>query len=191
MPTPARTSVQAIVTAARTILEAEGLEGLTMQRVAQAVGVQAPSLYKRVRDRGDLVRLISNDTARELSERLERAAASGDPVRDLRAVADAFRAFARERPAAFGLLFAPVPESWRADEALNRAAAAVVVRLAGELAGPERALDAARLVVAWAQGFLSMELAGAFRLGGDVDEAWQFGIEAITASLRSRPRRRT
>ena len=48
MPTPARTSLEEIVGAGRAILRAEGLEGLTMQRVAAAVGVRAPSLYKRL-----------------------------------------------------------------------------------------------------------------------------------------------
>ena len=34
---------------------------------------------------------------------------------------------------------------------------------------PEHGLEAARTVVAWANGFVGMELAGAFRMGGDVD----------------------
>jgi hypothetical protein len=40
-------------------------------------------------------------------------------------------------------------------------------------------------VTAWANGFIGMELAGAFRLGGDVDRAFEYGIahlvEAISA----------
>ena len=31
--------------------------------------------------------------------------------------------------------------------------------------------------------FVSMELTGAFRLGGDLDEAYAFGIDAILAGL--------
>ena len=60
MPTPSRTSTAQIVAAGRVILEAEGFEGLTMQRVAAAVGVRAPSLYKRVDGRRELVRLIAD-----------------------------------------------------------------------------------------------------------------------------------
>ena len=59
MPTPDRTSLADIVAAARQILESEGLAGLTMQAVAQRVGVRAPSLYKRVRNRDDLIRLVT------------------------------------------------------------------------------------------------------------------------------------
>ena len=64
VPTPARTSPEGIVIAARGILESEGLDGLTMQRVADTVGVRPPSLYKRVRSRGDLLRLVVEDVGR-------------------------------------------------------------------------------------------------------------------------------
>ena len=105
MPTPSRTSVDEIVSAGRSILEAEGIDGLTMQRVAAAVGVRAPSLYKRVRGRADLIRLIANDVVGELAETMDAAAMSGDPRADLRGLANAFRAFAQSHPKAYNLIF--------------------------------------------------------------------------------------
>ena len=45
VPTPPRTSLDEIVGAGRTILDAEGVEALTMQAVAAAVGVRSPSLF--------------------------------------------------------------------------------------------------------------------------------------------------
>src|SRR5512132_958222 len=107
MAAPAQTSLAAVVAAGRRILEQEGVQGLTMQRVAATVGVRAPSLYKRVADRGDLIRLILEDVASELTEELDRAATTGEPRQDLRALATAFRGFAHARPAAYALLFAP------------------------------------------------------------------------------------
>ena len=100
MPTPARTSLEGIVRAGRDILETEGIDGVTMQRVASAVGVRAPSLYKRVRNRNDLLRLIGNDASRELTDRLDAAASSGDARTDFRAIAAAFRGVRSRVPAA-------------------------------------------------------------------------------------------
>jgi AcrR family transcriptional regulator len=184
MPAPAQTSMTAVVAAGRRILEQEGHDGLTMQRVATAVGVRAPSLYKRVADRGDLIRLILEDVARELTDDLDTAATSGEPRQDLRALATAFRGFAHARPAAYALLFAPHTAGGPRQGTIERSSDAVL-RTAAALAGADSALPAARTVVAWAHGFVSMELAGAFRLGGDVDEAWEFGLRRLTHALES------
>ena len=51
--------------------------------------------------------------------------------------------------------------------------------------GTDAALEAARLVTAWATGFIEMELAGAFRLGGDLDRAFEYGLERLERGLRA------
>jgi AcrR family transcriptional regulator len=159
------------------------LDGLTMQRVAEAVGVKAPSLYKRVRNRDDLVRLVVEDVARDLTNVLDEATSGGDPRRELSAMAHALRSFAHAQPAAYALLFAQLSDDARPDQERLALTAAAVLRVTTALSGPDRALEAARTVVAWAHGFISMELAGAFRLGGDVDRAFGFGIELLGAAL--------
>ena len=72
MPTPDRTSVADIVAAARDILESTGLPGLTMAAVAARVGVRAPSLYKRVGSRDELVGLVADATVQDLGDRLQQ-----------------------------------------------------------------------------------------------------------------------
>jgi AcrR family transcriptional regulator len=62
MPTPERTSYAEIVATGREVLEESGPAGLTMQRIAEKVGVRAPSLYKRVRDREALVEAVATAT---------------------------------------------------------------------------------------------------------------------------------
>jgi AcrR family transcriptional regulator len=186
MPAPSRTSLSEIVAAGLAIVEADGVEGLTMQKVSAAVGVQAPSLYKRVAGRGALLRLIAETVLEDLAESLGSVATGLDPKADLRALALAFRAFARSQPGAYRLLFAPLPEDSVPDQEMFVAASLPVLRTTEALVGPERALDAARLVTAWAHGFLTMELAGAFRMSGDLDEAFDFGVERLTVSLTAR-----
>ena len=187
MPTPDRTSLGAIVSAGRELLEAEGLAGLTMQAVATRVGVRAPSLYKRVRNRAELVSLVAEATVRELGERLDEAAVdASDAHARLLVLARTFRRFAHERPAAFGLLFAPRSDVVIDADVLARSSASMLA-VAAELSGPDHALDSARTLTAWANGFVSMELSGAFRLGGDVERAFEFGVHRLADALAVRP----
>jgi hypothetical protein len=39
------------------------------------------------------------------------------------------------------------------------------------------------MVTAFAHGFVSMELTGAFRLGGDVDDAFRYGVDGLLEAL--------
>ncbi|MEW6223599.1 MAG: WHG domain-containing protein [Chloroflexota bacterium] len=183
MPTPSRTSLDRIVRAGRTILDEDGLDSLTMQRVAGAVGVRAPSLYKHVRDRAELVRLIAGDIERELGAAMDLAATTGDPRGDLRAIAHGFRAYALAHPGAYALLFARLPDAWRLDPDPGTRTFESLFRTVAALSGPQHVLEAARTVVAWASGFVGMELAGAFRLGGDVDAAFAYGVERIADAI--------
>ncbi len=183
MPAHAQTSTGAIVAAGRQLLEQRGMDALTMYDVASAVGVRAPSLYKRVRDRSDLVRLILDDVADELTATLDAAASSGDPVTDARAMASAFRKFAHANPVTYTLMFAPQAATPGATGRSVRSSA-TFLRIIAELVGEECALPAARMIVAWAHGFITMELAGAFRLGGDVEQAWDFGLSRILTAVR-------
>jgi AcrR family transcriptional regulator len=214
-PARARTTDEAILDAAARLLETGGLDALTMQAVAAAVGVRAPSLYKRVRDRAALVRAVQEDGAAELGAALRDVSKGKDPRADLLAMADTFRAFAHRRSGAYGLLFAALPDDMQVAPETNQAAVAPVLTAltalqarggkgrrggrgghgaktdakAASKAGGDPALEAARLFVAFAHGFVSMELAGAFRLGGDVDRAWRTGVATIVDAVAdSRPK---
>jgi AcrR family transcriptional regulator len=187
MPTPERTSLEAIVEAARDILESQGLAQLTMQAVADRVGVRAPSLYKRVRNRDALVRLVIEATLLDLEKHLHAVPAAPDPREQLADLLRALRAFAHARPAAYHLIFASTPAPTRPDPDLLARAAAPVLQTAADLAGPAQALEAARTITAWAYGFISMELAAAFNLGGDVDSAFEYGLTHLATALTDRP----
>lgn len=174
MPTPDRTSLAEIVDAGRGILEEGGPAKLTMQAVAARVGVRAPSLYKRVRDRDALLTLVAQASAQDLATRLEASDGS------LSALAHIYRAFAQQRPEGFRLMFT-------VDGAAESMARASVPILSAtrEIVGPDAALDAARLVTAWATGFVNMELSGSFRFDGDLDQAFEYGLERLVAGLRA------
>lgn len=182
-PTPARTSRDAITAAARAILEEDGLEAVSMQAVAARVGVRPPSLYKHVTDRTALIRSVSVAVTSDLADVLHVPQPSDDPGDDLRAIAGGYRAFVHANPAGYALLFTPPSSGLLPDQTTLAALGTPIVAVTRRLVGEEGALDAARTFVAWAHGFTSLELAGGFRLGGDVDAAYGRGIELILAGL--------
>lgn len=176
MPTPDRTSIEAIVDAASVLLEQDGLALLTMNAVAHRVGVRAPSLYKRVESRDRLIQLIAESALSDLATRLP----VGVSVAEL---ANGMRAFGHARPAAFQLVMAPGAGTPVAGPGYGATASMAILHAARQLAGDDNALPAARTLTAWATGFISMELNGGFNLGGDVDEAWRFGIASIVEAI--------
>ena len=116
--------------------------------------------------------------------------AGQDARRDLAHLAHTFRRFARDNPGAYSLIFAPLPDDARADPEWSIKASAPVIKATERLAGTDHALEAARTVVAWANGFIAMELAGAFRLGGDVEKAFDYGIDRLATAIDTQAARR-
>jgi AcrR family transcriptional regulator len=188
MPAAAKTSERQIVHAARRLLERTG--ELSFARVAAAVGVQAPSLYKRFPDRASLLRAVAREVMSELTQIQERAAVTRSVAGDLRAIALAHRKFAHRTPHLYSLIFGAQSEA-ELPPADYQAAVAILVKRVGQLAGAKRALNGARLLVSFTHGFVSMELAGAFHLGGNLDSAFRFGIDRLLKSLEIGARTRT
>ncbi len=185
-PAPARTSRDAILAAARALLEEGGLDAVTMARVGDRVGVRGPSLYKHVPNRAALIRTIADAVTEDLGRALRQAVSSGDPRTDLRRAANAYRTFVQANPNGYGLLFAHLAPELQPDPISVAETGRPLVEAMTVLVGPDEALGAARTVAAWAHGFVSMELAGAFRLGGDLDAAYESGIAAILAGVSER-----
>ncbi|NUP73130.1 MAG: TetR family transcriptional regulator [Sinomonas sp.] len=184
MPAPEKTTQEAIVAAGCELVERHGIDGLTMNAVAERVGVRAPSLDKRVRYRGELVDLVVGATIEDLALVLRRAIdAVDDPREQLRSAARALRSFGRGRPRSYELIFGPARDASDMTRAARGHAVAPVLSACAALVGEERALDAARLVTAWANGFITMELAESFQMGDDVDRAWAWGLERIVQAL--------
>lgn len=168
-----------IVATARDLLEREGAAALTMRRLAERLGIRAPSLYKHLPDKAALEAAIIatgfEDTAATLEAALEAALAAGDEP--LATLAAAYRAFALDHPHLYRLMTdQPLPRE-HLPEGLEDRAAAPLLRAAGDQ-------DTARAAWAFAHGMVMLELARRFPTGADVDAAWERGIGAFTGARR-------
>ena len=157
-----------ILEAARRLLEAEGEQALTMRRVAAAVGIQAPSLYRHFRDKAALEDALAAAALTELASLVEswRAERGGDLAR----IARGYRRLASEQPRTQRLL---AGREARAAPELGAALAPVV-----------GGLDRGRAAWAFVQGMVDLELAGRFPAGADLEAAWAVGLEAFEPGTR-------
>jgi len=182
-PTVARTSREGLVAAARALLERDGPAGVTMPAVAAAVGVRAASLYYHVASRDALLRAVEEAALADLTARLAEAADMAPRVA-LERMAASYRAFARQSPRAYALIHAP-PVWDEARIAARARAAAPLLGVTQRLLGPSAALPAARLLTALLHGWVSMEQAGAFRLGGDLEASFAYALAAAIEGIES------
>ena len=181
MPEPAAPShrARAIVAAARQILEREGRDALTMRRLAEAVGIRAPSLYKHFPDKAAVeVALIEVGFA-EAADAFERALA--EQGASLGTLVATYRGFTRTHPDLYRLMTdGPLPRD-RLRPGVEARAAAPLLRVTGDPA-------LARAVWAFAHGMTILELDGRFPPDADLDAAWATGIAAFVEAGSAGPR---
>ena len=91
---PAKRSREEITTAAIAIADGEGLDAVSMRRVAAGLGTGAASLYRYVETREDLLDLMIDSAGAEY----DFAAPTGDWLADLLAIGDQARAIMRRHP---------------------------------------------------------------------------------------------
>jgi AcrR family transcriptional regulator len=164
----------------------EGLERVTLARLAQMLGVQAPSLYNHVDGRGALLRLIKLRGLHELTEAIATSAAGLAGEDALRACAHAYRAYALAHPGCYeSLLAAPDAD----DEEMQAAAERLIDLLAAILRGwdleGDEAVDAIRAVRSSLHGFVAIERGGGFALARDLDASFERIVEMLIAGLGS------
>lgn len=176
MPTVARTSRAALLDAARRLLEQGGAEAVTMHAIARAEGIRAPSLYKHFPDRAAVMEQLALEGFAQLADRM--TAAAGEPA-PIFAMAHAYRDYARESPERYLQMLSAAASRRPSVDAARRQVAMPILDQLRPLVGALRALSVARLLTAFLHGFVTMELAGAFRLGGDVEADFDAGVRML------------
>jgi AcrR family transcriptional regulator len=159
-----------ILSAARTVLEQEGIAGLSARRIAQESGMSPMSLYRHYEDKDALLNALMADGLAAWEERV-RAIPAKAPLQWLERLTDEYLSFALEEPHRFdAAFFLPAskarhyPDDFAAGRSPVIAVAVVKIdeaRTAGIL-GDTPALDVALTLSALAQGLISMHRARRF-----------------------------
>jgi AcrR family transcriptional regulator len=182
----ARLDTVAVVDAAARIADAEGLEALTLSRLAAELGVRSPSLYAHVDGLEDLRRRLGGRGARELAAQLGRAAAGRAGGDALEAVAQAYLAYGREHPGSYAA--AQRARDLQGDEDTIAAATEVTDVVLAVLRGydlhGDEAVHAARVIRVALHGFVSLEADGGFAIELSLDETFARLVATLDRGLR-------
>lgn len=159
-----------IFAAARSVLEQDGIPGLSVRKVAQRAGVSPMAMYNHFADKGALLNALMEDGL-DAWEAIARSIRERDPIEWLERLMDAFLNFALTEPHRFDAAFLlPATEArqYPDDFVAGRSpvVAMMMVRIdqakaEGRL-GNKPALEVALALAAMAQGFASMHRAGRF-----------------------------
>jgi AcrR family transcriptional regulator len=96
-----------ILDTTRHLLISEGYTGLSMRKIARAVGFSATSLYLYFENKDALFHALIDEGMAQLYVAMEAAAARhpGDPERRLRALCEAYVAFGLDHPETYEIMF--------------------------------------------------------------------------------------
>jgi AcrR family transcriptional regulator len=153
-----------ILDVAVTVLEEHGPEAVTMRELAGRMGIRAPSLYKHVRDKDDILAGLQE---RALIDMTRHLAAAGP---GLTALAGAYRSWAMAHPRLYEVATRRPLARGRIAPGVESAAAAPIVAAAG---GDEHL---ARALWALAHGLVDLELSDRFPPGADLDLTWRTAV---------------
>ena len=174
-----------VVKAAARLVDEEGIEQLSLGRLAERLGVRTPSLYNHIAGLPGLKHDLALYCLREVLHRLLRATTGKSRAEAIFAFANAYRAYARETPGRYALtLQAPGP----GDQELQAIAQQIVDVLQAVLApyrlSEEEAIHAIRSLRSIVHGFSSLEVAGGFGMPVDLDASFHGLINVFIAGLR-------
>lgn len=186
--TRARLDKNTVIQAAVELVNADGMQALTLGRLAGELGIQTPSLYNHIDGLPGLQKDMAVLNAKLLADRLSEAAVGKSGSDLFMEVAQAFRNYVKEYA---GLYMSTLRSSGtqdvqdedlvREEERAVKIGTTVMASLG--LKGKD-AIHALRAFRSTVHGFATLEVAGGFGLPLECDESFRRLVTALSAGLQ-------
>jgi AcrR family transcriptional regulator len=178
-----------VVRAAARLVNTEGAQALTINRLARELNVQPPSLYNHIDSLAGLWRELALLSTTALGERMTRVAIGKSGAAGVRALAHAYRAYIQEFPGLYHAtllasrnLESPDPRLQTAEDQVVQVTLAMIESF--DLSG-EEAVHAVRALRSVVHGFATLEMAGGFGLPLSLDESFDRLVEMFIRGLET------
>jgi AcrR family transcriptional regulator len=174
-----------VVVAALQCLDQEGEAGLGVNRVARALGIKPPAIYKHLEGNAGLQRAVAlriwRDYLRDCRQLLETV----DPPLLLQIGAQAMRTFAKTYPGRFQVMSSYQMRPSDPEEAAIIQASLQMLRMALQLydLGEEALIDVMRMVNAAIYGFIVKEQAELMTLSRSADQSFAVMLDALGVAI--------
>jgi AcrR family transcriptional regulator len=184
-------SKEAVINAAITIADSEGLASLSIKKLASSLGVRAPSLYNHIQSLDMVKDEITRQGILLVSARTRDAMVGVERRKALDALGNSQRQFAKDHPGLWAATQTPV-RSWgeASQKAGNAYIGLVLAALQGYGETGDAGIHAARVIRASLMGFINLEVSGGFGYPEDVDVSFAALLRTLDAGLRSKRKKR-
>jgi AcrR family transcriptional regulator len=181
-----RATAQALLEAAERLVDDEGIDAVSVRRVAREVGTTPRAVYSVFGSKEALLGALGQRAFELLDRELEATPPTSDPAEDLITVGLMFRRFALQHPSLLqiGFQHVPIASEVAADfrPAQSRAFASLVARVervdaAGGLGG-RPVMDAVHAFDALTEGLATVEFRGTLPRGRE-EGIWRDALEAL------------
>lgn len=165
-----------IVECSRRLIEEGHGDEFTMRRLAEELGMRAPSLYKHFPDKESITNALYVDYLTGLAEALEAALAATTDDQAIGRLVRAYRGYSLDNAEVYRFVhYLPYPRE-QAAEALRRNRR-VWLTAAGDS-------DLAMAVYAFARGMVDMEIHSLYPLGLSPEPAYEIGVDAFVRNAQ-------
>ncbi len=180
---------EGVIDAAGTLADQEGLDHLTLSRLAAELGVRSPSLYNHVDGLTDVCAALAASSLRQVHATVQTAVAGRSGEDAVLAAATAYLRYAREHPGRYAAIQrAPADGSEQAEPA------AALIELFQQVLepwamSPDDAIHAIRALRSAMHGFVELERIGGFGIDLSTDESYDRLVRTLVAGFGTPARR--
>jgi AcrR family transcriptional regulator len=177
---------QDVIEAAIACIEQEGASALGVNRVARALGIKPPAIYKHLNGNAELKKaVVITIYQRFFAELSHKTAEIKEPRDFLKTVGFASRDFARSHPGLYQVMmqFQLQPDDPESALIIKQSQSFLQVILNSQDLSQTKLIDIMRMVNAAIVGFIALEQSGLLTLPRSTDDSFEVMLDALLEAI--------